>query len=122
MFGTLPPLALLMAVLTTTVAVWGIPFRLAGEMTGANQWRLWRPGGIRSLFSGVWSRFDGWMRSSSQLPANGHERNARWQVRIRYFLRTWRRRLRPSSLRGRHVRAWFLAGLLLMLVAVGLLT
>ncbi len=121
MFGVLPPLALFMALLTTTAGVWLTPFRLLGELAGLPrpQWRrLLR---VDLLVRATWGRFDRWMRSASQVENGVREKGPRWQVSLRVLFRRWRRRLRPAGLRARHIRAAVLFLGLLVVAAGGVL-
>ncbi|MBK8047434.1 MAG: hypothetical protein IPK16_10125 [Anaerolineales bacterium] len=119
MFGILPPLALLAAIVTTTAALWVIPIKLFGEMTGLSSTGWRRPQPIKATVGKAWGRFDAWLRSASDLSNGVNEKPPRWQVRLRYFGRKWHRRLRPSSLRGRHVRVAVLACAILIVAAAG---
>ena len=121
MFGTLPPLALLLALLTTTAGVWLLPFRLLGELAGLRRphWPRLLP--LGALVRTAWDRFDTWMRSAAQLEGSEREKSPHWQVSLRALFRHWRRRLRPASLRARHIRAAFLAVTILLAAGGGIL-
>ncbi len=121
MFGILPPLALLMAMLTTSVAVWGIPFKLLGEVTGLRHLRWPGPNLWRATFGRLWAKFDRWMRGASQLGNGEKERSPRWQVSMRLLVRRLRRHIRPASLRARHIRVFLLVLFFMMILFTGLL-
>jgi hypothetical protein len=109
MFGILPPLALVAAVVTTTYAFWSIPFRVMAELLGFRRRSHFSFNLIGITFGHLWRWLDGWMLNKSQLTGNGRERAPRWQLMIRLAVRKLKARLRPHNLRAWHIRLTVLA-------------
>jgi hypothetical protein len=104
MFGLLPPLALLLSIVTLTASYWQIPFLVLGEALSLRPLfasfcnRLARP------FRRFWQFVDQRMMVAATLTNVAQARPPRWQLYLRLIVRRWRRRMRPATPTARHVR------------------
>jgi hypothetical protein len=115
MFGTLPPLALLSALLVTTAHLWLLPLRLLAELLGIRLPRRPRP---RVPFYRIWKRLDRRLLAASSLPEGDDEAGPPWQIWLQSWLRRTGQRFDPASAQARHLRTAAL-GLLLCILLIG---
>ena len=116
MFGILPPMALVSALVALTSDYWIIPLLLLGEFLGIGD-RLARM--YRSLTAPIrylWGLLDRRMLKAASLQGSGRERVPRLQLYLRYQLQRFRRWGRPRSPTARHVRTGMLAGVLILMM------
>ncbi|MDM8531694.1 hypothetical protein QUF63_11020 [Anaerolineales bacterium HSG25] len=113
MFGILPPLALVLSLLTTSMRYWLLPLALLMELLGLS--RLKRLNWPRlTVMQRLWNRLDQRLLLMSDLPGNGSRPIAPWQVWIRYYMHLSLKRMKPASPTARHVRTMLLLGTLLI--------
>ncbi|MCX6043772.1 MAG: hypothetical protein NT075_01570 [Chloroflexi bacterium] len=120
MFGTLPPLALLLSILAVTAAYWQIPLLLLGEAIGMRPYleRFYRR--LSDPFHKFWQMVDKRMLAASHLTGARQERPLRWQLYLRLFVRRVRRRMRAPTPTARHVRVALIGFILLLsLILIG---
>ncbi|MCB0156485.1 MAG: hypothetical protein KDD83_00005 [Caldilineaceae bacterium] len=119
MWGTLPPLALLAALLATTATFWSTPFRFLAEVSGANTWTARLPRTRINPLRSLGQALDRRLLAASRMPAQESRHAPPWQVWVRWTWRKSQRRLRPDNLRARQIRAVLLALVMLSVVAAG---
>jgi hypothetical protein len=115
MFGTLPPLALLSALLVTTAHFWLLPLRLLAELLGIRLPRRTRPA---LPLHRIWKGMDRRLLAASSLPEGDDEAGPPWQIWLQSWLRRTGKRLDPASVQARHLRTAAL-GLLLCILLIG---
>ena len=119
MFGTLPPTALFLALLATTVQFWTIPFKLLGEILGVTALLRRLPRPRSTPLHRIYGMLDTRLLAASQMPYQESAQAPPWQIWLRWMMRRSRRRIRPSNLRSRHIRAAMLAITVMVLIGVG---
>jgi len=119
MFGILPPLTLLLAVVAVTAPYWQIPLFVIGEALGIRPSIERVAGRLAKPFRWLWRSADKRLLTASQWTGEIKGRAPRWQRYLRLGVRRWRR-MRPPSPQARRIRLAVLAlGLILALVLLG---